>query len=83
MSGMETVSKSDPRARDEGTARDPTHYFCVLAILLNSPLILYVLSSSADVCSFSGCCVPDRTRRGSDSTMILCGSASIPLPTRP
>jgi len=40
-------------------------------ILLNKPLILYVLSSRAEVCSFRGCWVPDNIRRGSDSTIIL------------
>lgn len=41
-------------------------------MLLSSPLILYVLSSSDEVCSLSGCCWVESARRGSDSTMMLC-----------
>lgn len=44
-------------------------------MLLSIPLILYVLSSNDEVCSFKGCWVPESCRRGSDSTMILLVSA--------
>jgi hypothetical protein len=46
-------------------------------MLLSSPLILYVLSSSEDVCSLRGCCWVESALRGSDSTMILCVNAGI------